>query len=67
MDESRTIRFPVPGCDTPLLFERMADGRLLTISCEGRVYLDLRTESRAEFDGGDGPGPKRIAGMKKGG
>lgn len=48
----RTIRFPVPGCLTPLVFERTEDGRLVTIRADDRTYVDARAEREVAF--GDG-------------
>ena len=52
MAQGRIHSVRVPGCRVPLVQERTADGRLLTICGGGRLYFDARTHGRAEYDGG---------------
>jgi large repetitive protein len=49
---SDRIRVTVPGCRAPLIVERTAEGRLLTIAGGDRVYVDARTRGRIDYDGG---------------
>jgi hypothetical protein len=50
--DMRTITVAVPGSSTPLVFERTADGRLLTISGGGRLYVDATAPNRVDYGQG---------------
>ncbi|WP_164159335.1 hypothetical protein, partial [Stenotrophomonas maltophilia] len=46
-----TELLPIPGCETPLVFERTEDGRLLRLSAGERVYVDATQDGRTQYDG----------------
>lgn len=50
--ETRTIAVPVPGSRHALVYERTADGRLLTLSGNGLLYVDATSAQRIDYGQG---------------